>query len=215
MASAESIRSAASELAIPGEVLGRLRQGNARWAAGQPLHPDQSVARREALANQQCPFAVVITCIDSRVAPEMIFDTGIGDLFVVRTAAHAMDGLATGSVEYGPAQLHTPLVVVLGHQRCGAVTAAEKAIRENTPLPGHMGEIVDALQPVYEAACHSGADRVERMVRAHTRRSVDTLRHNPLLTPLVEEGRLDIVGGYYSLETGRVDFFPEGGPASV
>lgn len=197
----------ACEVPTPGAALGRLRAGNARWVSGRLQHPHQSVERREEVSGGQCPFAVVVICIDSRVTPEVIFDTGIGDLFVVRTAAQVLDAIATGSVEYGPANVGTPLVVVLGHQRCGAVTAAEAAIREESPLPGHMQRIVEELRPAYDAACGAGGqDCVDRMVRANTRQTVDTLQGNSLLAPLVEKGELDIVGGYYSLDTGRVDF---------
>ncbi|GAB3460476.1 hypothetical protein GCM10027570_45480 [Streptomonospora sediminis] len=108
-------------------------------------------------------------------------------------------------MEFGPAELATPLVVVLGHQCCGAVTAAEAAIREDEHLPGRLQHIAEALRPAYEeAAEHGGPDRVDRMIRINTRDTVAALRGNPLLAPRVEEHSLDIIGGYYSLETGRV-----------
>lgn len=190
----------------PAQALDRLMRGNARWAAGELQHPRQSADRREEMAAGQCPFATVVTCIDSRVSPEVLFDAGIGDLFVVRTAAQILDDVTTGSVEYGPAALGTPLVLVLGHQHCGAVTAAVEAIRGGSTLPGHLNSIVEALRPAYETACRSQPleDCVDRTIRAHTRRTVHELRRNPLLAPSVEEGRLHIVGGYYTLGTGRV-----------
>ncbi|MUL42260.1 carbonic anhydrase [Streptomonospora sp. PA3] len=183
----------------------RLLKGNARWVSGRLRHPHQSVERREEVAEGQRPFAVVVVCIDSRVTPELIFDTGIGDLFVVRTAAQLLDAIATGSVQYGPAKLSTPLVVVLGHQRCGAVTAAEAALREGEPLPGHLQDIAEALRPAYdEVDGRGGPNRVDRMIRANSRRTVESLKRDALLAPLIDQGALDVAGGYYSLDTGRV-----------
>lgn len=194
----------------PARALDCLLRGNARWVAGELRHPHQSVGRREAQAAGQCPFATVVTCIDSRVSPEVLFDTGIGDLFVVRTAAHVLDDIATGSVEYGPHELGTPLILVLGHGRCGAVTAAVEAIRDRSKLPGHLQAIVEAVRPAYESACRPEPARecVDRTIHAHTRRTVGELRRSPLLAPSVEEGRLRIVGGYYALDTGRVSLLP-------
>ncbi|MQA88230.1 MAG: carbonic anhydrase [Streptosporangiales bacterium] len=190
----------------PARALDRLLRGNARWVAGELRHPHQSVERREAQAAGQCPLATVVTCIDSRVSPEVLFDAGIGDLFVVRTAAHVLDDIATGSVEYGPHELGTPLILVLGHGRCGAVTAAVEAIRDRSKLPGHLQTIVEAVRPAYESACRPEPTRdcVDRTIHAHTRRTVGELRRDPLLASSVEKGRLRIVGGYYALDTGRV-----------
>jgi carbonic anhydrase len=136
----------------PEEALRRLIRGNRRFVAGEPAHPHQDVERRRELATGQDPFAQVFSCIDSRVPPEIVFDQGLGDLFVIRTAAQTLDGLIQGSVEYGPLVYDTPLVVVMGHQRCGAVVAAVESLEHGTDLGPHLNEVVAALEPAYEAA---------------------------------------------------------------
>ncbi|SEH00659.1 carbonic anhydrase [Nonomuraea solani] len=172
-----------------------LEQGNRRWAAGRSHRPHQDPRRRKQLAWGQSPHAVVLSCIDSRVPPEVVFDVGLGDLLVVRTAAHTIDSLITAAVQYGPQDLRARLVVVLGHQRCGAVTAAARALRGRVTLPGELPHIVAALEPAY--ATSNG--QVEPMVRAHIRRTVLRLRADPLLY-----GAATVIGAYYSLDTGLV-----------
>ncbi|MGW3349394.1 carbonic anhydrase [Nonomuraea rubra] len=172
-----------------------LEQGNRRWAAGKSAHPHQDPRRRRQVASGQEPRAVVLSCIDSRVPPEVIFDVGLGDLLVVRTAAHTLDSLVTAAVQYGPQDLRASLVVVLGHQRCGAVTAAARALRRRVVLPGELPAIVAALEPAYATA----NGRVEPMVHAHIRRTVSRLRADPLL-----HGSATVIGAYYSLDTGLV-----------
>jgi carbonic anhydrase len=182
------------------EALYRLMAGNRRWVRGRPRHPHQAIRRREDVAHGQAPFAVVFSCIDSRVPPELVFDRGLGDLFVVRTGAHAVDDVTLGSVEFGPAELGTPLVVVLGHERCGAVIATIEAYEHHGgTAPGHIQAVVTALGPAYRAAVGQPGDLVENTVRAQIRLTVAQLRRDPLLT-----GRL-VVGGRYDLDTGRVD----------
>ncbi|GAA0655321.1 carbonic anhydrase [Kitasatospora atroaurantiaca] len=193
----------------PQEALARLRAGNENWVANRSSHPDASPARRRDLATHQEPFAVVFSCIDSRVPPELVFDQGLGDLMVVRTAAHTHDGLVTGSLEYGPAELGTKLLVVLGHQRCGAVTAAVKSFRDGERLPGHLADIVRDLRAPYEEARRQGTppeQLVEATIRAQTRQTVARLRSDRLLRPLVATGKLEVVGAYYSLDSGAVTF---------
>ncbi|MEV0386147.1 carbonic anhydrase [Nonomuraea sp. NPDC050643] len=172
-----------------------LEQGNRRWAAGKSRRPHQDPRRRKQLATGQAPHAVVLSCIDSRVPPEVVFDVGLGDLLVVRTAAHTLDSLVTAAVQYGPQDLRACLVVVLGHQRCGAVTAAARALRRRVTLPGELPHLVAALEPAY--ATSDG--RVEPMVHAHIRRTVSRLRADPLLY-----GSATVIGAYYSLDTGLV-----------
>ncbi|MDH6109847.1 carbonic anhydrase [Kitasatospora sp. MAP12-15] len=195
------------------EALRRLRDGNDNWVANRARHPDASLPRRQDLADGQAPFAVVFSCIDSRVPPELVFDQGLGDLLVVRTAAHTLDRLVTGSLEYGPAELATPLLVVLGHQRCGAVTAAVRAFEAGEPLPGHLADVAQDLRAPYEAVASEVAASeaapgglVEAVVREQTRQVVEQLRADRLLAPLVGEGRLLVCGAYYSLDTGTVGF---------
>lgn len=193
----------------PQQALDRLKAGNADWVANRSAHPDASPARRRDLSTHQEPFAVVFSCIDSRVPPELVFDQGLGDLMVVRTAAHTYDALVAGSLEYGPAELGAKLLVVLGHQRCGAVTAAVNSFRDGERLPGHLADIARDLRAPYEEVRSQGTapdQLVEATIRAQTRRTVSRLRTDRLLRPLVTAGRLEVVGAYYALESGAVTF---------
>ncbi|AUG76511.1 carbonic anhydrase [Kitasatospora sp. MMS16-BH015] len=215
-ASAEGLRAApetapgstVGPVGTPALALARLEAGNAAWVAGRVVHPDSSAARRRDVATHQEPFAVVFTCIDSRVPPELVFDQGLGDLMVIRTAAHTADGLVTGSLEYGPAELGAKLLVVMGHQRCGAVTAAVRSFRTGERLPGHLADIGQDLRGPYEEARRTAPAEalVDAVIRAQTRQTVARLRRDALLRPLVEAGKLEVVGGYYSLDTGEVTF---------
>ncbi|REK91514.1 carbonic anhydrase [Streptomyces inhibens] len=180
--------------------------GNKRWVSGDLHHPDRDPNRREFVAQEQEPFGAILSCIDSRVPPELLFDTGLGDLYVMRTGGEAVGPVVTGSVEYGPMTSGTPLVMVLGHQRCGAVEAAYKSIRDGKPLPGNLGAIARALRPAYEQAVREGgADPVETMARAQVTLTAANLRSNQDLAPLVGKGTLAVVGAYYSLDTGKVE----------
>ncbi|WP_280718769.1 carbonic anhydrase [Kitasatospora sp. MAP5-34] len=193
----------------PEQALARLRAGNANWVGDRSSHPDASSSRRRDLSTHQEPFAVVFSCIDSRVAPELVFDQGLGDLMVVRTAAHTHDALVAGSLEYGPVELGTKLLVVLGHQHCGAVTAAVKSFQDGAQLPGHLEDVVQDLRSPYEEARRQGTppdQLVEATIRAQTAQTVARLRADRLLRPLVEAGHLDVVGAHYVLDSGAVIF---------
>ncbi|MDX6744096.1 carbonic anhydrase [Actinocorallia sp. A-T 12471] len=202
---AEPARPGHSPSLGPGEAWRLLRKGNEYWVGDRLRHPDQSSAHRHRLAEAQHPFAVVVTCIDSRLSPEIVFDQGIGDLFVVRTGAHTLDDLVTGSIEYGPLQDGTPLIVVLGHQRCGAVSAAVSALDGGRRAPGHLADVVEALRPAVTEARRAGGDLVEATVRAQITRTVAVLEHDPALASRVGSGRLGLVGAYYELGTGRLN----------
>ncbi|GAA3235774.1 carbonic anhydrase [Actinocorallia longicatena] len=182
----------------------RLMAGNRRWAAGRPVHPDSSEGRRRGVASAQRPFAAVVSCIDSRVPPETVFDQGIGDLYAVRTGAASLDDLVLASAEYGPIESATPLVVVLGHERCGAVTAAVHALRDGIRPPGHLDRLVETLRPAYEAAARRGGDPVEETVREQVARTVSALTRDDALEPLMGSGRLTVTGALYRLESGQV-----------
>ena len=198
----------------PAQAWARLAEGNQHWAKGRLTHPDQDTARRQQVARQQDPFAAIVSCIDSRVPPETVFDQGIGDLFVVRTGAQTIDDLVTASIEYGPLENGTPLIVVLGHERCGAVTAAAHAIKAHAHLPGHLDAIVHCLRPVYDhvtavSVAKGDADLPEstligEMVLAQVARTVHELAIDDPLKPLVADGTLGIVGAVYDLDTGIV-----------
>jgi carbonic anhydrase len=191
----------------PGRALRLLVAGNRRWVAGKMRHPHQSVPRRVALRHEQHPFATVFSCIDSRVPPELVFDRGIGDLAVVRTGAQVLDeGVVFGSVEFAVDHLHTPLILVMGHQRCGAVEAAIHTIQSGTTAPGHIQAVVDALRPAYHVAIKQPGDLLDNMVRAQTKLTVERIRHDPLIEELAHRGELIVRGAYYSLDTGAVSF---------
>jgi carbonic anhydrase len=188
----------------PAAAWSKLKRGNTHWSAGGLQHPDQSTRRRQEVAPAQSPFAVVVSCIDSRVPPEVVFDQGIGDVFSIRTGAQTVDGLVAASIEYGPVENGTPLIVVMGHQRCGAVQATVESIEKKQRLPGRLNEIVDSIQRSYEDATGKGGDIIDQTVRAQTLRTVDDLAVDDTLAPLVKKGALGIAGAYYSLDTGRV-----------
>lgn len=191
----------------------RLMEGNRRWVTNALRHPDRDPTRRELLAASQQPYGAVVSCIDSRVPPELVFDTGLGDLFVMRSGGVAVGPVITGSVEYGPMTSGTPLIVVLGHQRCGAVSAAYKSLREDKPLPGNLQAIAEALRPAYEQSVRkSSADPAETMAKTQVELTADALRGNRDLAPLVSKGVLAVVGAYYSLDTGQVEIL-NGAPA--
>jgi carbonic anhydrase len=193
--------------ATPAAALRLLMEGNERWVRGRSRHPDQSVAWREHVAAHQEPFATVVSCIDSRVPPELVFDRGLSDLFVIRTGAQTQDDLVVlGSVEFGPnAYPSARLIFVLGHERCGAVTAAITAIQNGQRAPGHIQAVVNALRPAYDIAVLQPGDLVDNMVRAQTKLTVHRLKRDPLLRGLIVSDGLKIVGGRYDLDTGRVE----------
>jgi carbonic anhydrase len=187
----------------PHQALKLLREGNRRWVAGRLEHPHQTIARREELRHSQHPFATVFSCVDSRVPPEIVFDTGIGDLAVTRTGAQVLDeGIVLGTIEFTAGHLHTPLILVMGHQRCGAVKAAIQTIESGGTAPGQIQAVVDALRPAYHAALHEPGDQLDNTIRAQIKLTTARLRHDPLLDDLIGRGELAIAGAYYSLDTG-------------
>lgn len=192
--------------AVSGEdALKRLAEGNARYVANTP-NPRDFSARRPALARAQHPFASIVSCADSRVAPELAFDQNPGDLFVVRVAGNIVnqDGLA--SLEFGAAVLRSQLIMVLGHTRCGAVAAAIDVVRNSTQLPGHLPQLISAITPAVHAADRDKpADMLAATIAANVRLNVEKLKTStPVLAGLVAEGRLTVAGGIYDLATGRI-----------
>lgn len=186
------------------EALEKLKAGNARYAAGRMSHPDETPARRAELAEGQRPFAVIVGCSDSRVPPEIVFDQGLGDLFVVRSAGNVMDTILTGSVEYAVEHLGVKLVVVLGHEKCGAVTAAVHSVRE-----AHITSIVKAIHPAVVQTRKQPGDAVHNCVVANARHVAEQLRHShPLLAHKVEKDGVKVVAADYDVATGAVEFLP-------
>lgn len=191
----------------PEQALELLMEGNQRWVEGRMAHPNRSVQRRQELTDGQSPFATVFTCIDSRVTPEIVFDCGLGDLAVVRSGAHALGETAVmGSLQFGVDQLGTPLLLVLGHEACGAVTTAIEAVEQDQELPVGLSAIVESIRPAYELARSAGGegDMVRRTVQAHTSLTVQAITRAPLIDRLLANGALRVVGAYYSFDTGTV-----------
>jgi carbonic anhydrase len=186
----------------PNAALQELLDGNRRFVSGHPQHPRQDPARRAAVARGQAPFAVVIGCSDSRVPPELIFDCGLGDLFVLRSAGHVLDSAGLGTIEFAVQHLGISLVLVLGHSNCGAVAAA---ISESY-FPGKLGSLVSALRGAVNEAKFQPGDLQANATRANTQRTVRQLRSSALsLTQPALAGQLRIVGGFYDLVTGQVE----------
>ncbi len=198
----------ASEL-TPQQALDLLREGNSAFLSGASMAPLTSAQRRLDLAQRQDPFAAYVTCSDSRVPPELLFGRGLGELFIIRNAGNTVDTLALGSIEYAVAVLGVPLVVVMGHERCGAVAAAAAVVTENATFPGSIGPMIEPIIPAVLAARNEEGDLVDNAVRANVRRVVQRLRtqSEPILLEPQQEERLWIVGAYYDLDDGGVDFF--------
>jgi carbonic anhydrase len=191
--------------ATPAHALAELLAGNHRFVTGTRVHPNQDAERRAALAGEQAPFAVIFGCSDSRLAAEIIFDRGLGDLFVVRTAGHTVGPEVLGSIEYAIAILHTPLVVVLGHNSCGAVTAAREAVLGGTRPAGHLRAVVDAIEPSVRLAESLHLDDVDQIVDIHIQRTADQLPYESAeLAMAVTLGQCAVVGMSYRLKAGRV-----------
>lgn len=187
------------------EGLARLMEGNHRFVESQLLRPDQGVEWRVTIAGGQKPFAVVLGCADSRVPPEILFDQGLGDLFVVRVAGNLLSETILGSLEYAAEHLHVPLFVVLGHERCGAVKAAYETLESEGEAPGHIASLVTALKPAVEAARLSD-DPVNAIARENVRHVAAQLgRRSSVLDALVKKRKLRIVGGFYDLDDGAVE----------
>ncbi|MGW5188489.1 carbonic anhydrase [Kribbella sp. NPDC004138] len=187
-------------------VLERLLAGNARFVAAQEQDLDEGIARRIAVSKGQHPFATILGCVDSRVPIELVFDQGLGDLVVVRSAGQALDHSVVGSVEFGVAELHTPLLMVLGHQRCGALTAAMNAVdsARRTADHGEIDYVVEALTPAVQGATGKPGDRLTNAIRTNVDLTLAKLRQSPVIAPLEEAGKLELAGAYYELDTGKV-----------
>ncbi len=184
-----------------------LVEGNRRFVTGN-LYPKNlgRDKREDLLVNGQHPFAVIITCSDSRVPPELVFDQALGDLFVVRVAGNVLDSVSLGSVEYAVDHLHTPLVVVLGHENCGAVQATV----EGGEPPGSIGSITTLIRPAVDKVRAMGIDGRELCEKAadeNVRATLEVLRKSPVVKHLVDEGRLTVLGAKYHLGSGEVVFF--------
>ncbi|WP_330334101.1 carbonic anhydrase [Streptomyces sp. NBC_00536] len=194
---------AESRPATPQEALRRLAAGNRRWAAYRQEHPHETPSVRLQLVQGQHPFAVVLGCVDSRVPPELVFDQGLGDLLTVRTAGEVLDEAVLGSIAYGVLELDVPLVLVLGHQSCGAVGAAVHADESGEPLPAHIQYLAEQIRPAIDRTQHGDA-RVSATIDAHARRTRQRLAAEPDLARRIATGRLAVVSARYELRDQRV-----------
>ena len=182
----------------PAASLQQLMEGNQRYVDNRPLHPDISSERREELVEKQQPFAIIVGCSDSRVAPEIIFDQGLGDLFIVRVAGNVVGPVELESIEYSADNLGTSLLIVLGHESCGAVTAVMKGQTKD------IKDVADLIKPAIK-----GAPNLEAAIKANVRWVVAGLKKNPVLKRLLLQKKMDCIGAYYHLDTGRVEILVE------
>jgi carbonic anhydrase len=181
-----------------------LKEGNERFVAGKPAHPSQSIEHRASLAGGQKPTAVLFGCADSRVAAEIIFDQGLGDMFVVRTAGHVIDSAVLGSIEYAVTVLNVPLVVVLGHDSCGAVKATLTAIDDGAVPGGYVRDVVERVTPSILLGRRDGLSRVDEFEARHVVETVTQLRaRSTAIAERLDAGSLAIAGVTYQLADGR------------
>ena len=189
------------------DALAELKAGNVRHYSVGHSHPRLSVARRYEIETKQNPSAVILGCSDSRVPPELIFDQGLGDLFVIRVAGHVLDDIVIASLEYAAAHLEVPLIVVLGHSRCGAVSAAVKAAAGKGAKEGHILSLLSAIETASAREAKDFDDQVERVTRTHIHHVAWSIRGcKPILAERVQAGTLEVVEAYYDIGSGSVEF---------
>ena len=192
--------------------LALLKEGNRSFTTDAPFRRESTDRdRRIEIARGQTPFCVLVGCSDSRVSPELLFGRGLGELFIVRNAGNTVDTTAMGSIQYAVVELGVPLIVVLGHEKCGAVQAAVSVVKENTTFPGSIGQMVEPIVPAVLKVQGQPGDLLDNAVRENVRRTVNRLRTSEaLFTEPLKAGKLKIVGARYDLDDGSVDFFDEG-----
>jgi len=189
----------------PEASLKRLMKGNKRYVEGVSKRHDFT-HEREALVGGQNPFAAVLSCADSRIAPEYAFDSGRGDLFVCRVAGNFANDDTIASLEYAVAVLGAPLILVLGHDSCGAVDATIKSLKDGKPPPGHIPSLVAAIAPAVKASSQQSGDALDNAIRQNVIDNVAKLKSTaPILSAAVEQNKLRVAGGIYRLATGKVD----------
>jgi carbonic anhydrase len=189
----------------PDAALKRLMSGNERYVGGVSKRHDFK-HEREALTKGQNPFAGILSCADSRIAPEYAFDTGRGDLFICRVAGNFLNTDVVASFEYTVAVLNTPLLMVLGHRSCGAVDAAIKSIRDGTTLPGHLPSLVEAIAPAVKDTQGKPGDALDNAIKQNVLLNVQKLKAaTPIVEMFVAEKKVRVVGAIYNLEDGRIE----------
>lgn len=196
----------------PAQAWRRLVEGNERFVSGDALHPNQGASRRSELVNNQNPFAVIFGCSDSRLAAEIIFDLGLGDAFVVRTAGHVLDDAVLGSLEYGVSVLNVPLIVVLGHDNCGAVTATKAAVETGEMPPRFIRDLVERITPSVLTSLREAKTEVNDMVVEHVRQSVDRLLESShVVSAAMKDSSTAVIGVAYRLGEGRAQLVTDPG----
>jgi len=184
------------------QALERLMNGNRRYVTAKQTHPDQTPERRLELKADQNPFAVILGCADSRVPPEVIFDQGLGDLFVVRVAGNVLDDMILASLEYAEIHLHTPLIMVLGHSKCGAVEATVTGGKQE----GHLSSLTSVIRPALDKVKDQSGDLINNTAKVNAKMVAEQLKSSGAhFTELVKSGKLMVVAAYYDLETGVVE----------
>jgi carbonic anhydrase len=185
-----------------GKALDILLEGNKRFVENRRENPNQSNERRTSLTDGQSPFAIILGCSDSRVPPEIIFDRGLGDLFVIRVAGNVVNDIVLASIEYAAVHLHSPLLMVLGHTNCGAVTAAF----DETVPEGHLARVTDIIKKSIEEVGDSNIDSLTRKIKAHILKTVNDLKSSePVLRNLVKLEKLTVIPALYDMSTGIVE----------
>jgi len=189
----------------PDDAVARLLEGNERYVSGES-RPHNFSARREALISGQNPFAAILSCADSRISPEYAFDSSRGDLFVVRVAGNFVSPNGLASLEYAANYLGTRLFMVLGHDSCGAISGAISTIRDGAVLPGHLPSLIEAIAPAVGMAVNQPGDLLENSIRENVRLNTAALKAaSPILSRMVANNEVKIVGGIYRLNTGKVE----------
>ncbi|HEY9609211.1 carbonic anhydrase [Allocoleopsis sp.] len=184
----------------PEQALQSLMDGNQRFVKGKRENPHQNMSRMTEVAKGQKPFASILGCADSRVPSEIIFDQGFGDLFVCRVAGNIATKEEIGSLEFGTLVLGTKVIMVLGHERCGAVDATIKGAQ----VPGQIASLIDAIKPAVEKSANQRGDKLENAIKSNVLYQIEKLKTSPVISQLITEGKLKVVGGYYDLDTGTV-----------
>jgi carbonic anhydrase len=193
---------------MPQDAFQRLLEGNRRYVSNTSS-ADRSERRRREVAKGQTPFAGILTCADSRVPPEIIFDQGLGDLFVVRNAGPILDKSVLGSLKFGVMELHIPVVLVLGHTRCGAIKAALEALEGHFNADEEIAYVMDALKPVIAKARPLEGDLWNNAALVNVKMIVEQLLHSPLFSGIIKSRTMEILAGFYDLDTGIVEIVNE------
>ena len=195
-----SVQAAEDNNMSPDQALKLLMDGNKRFTTNKPQNVNRSLDRLRAIAKAQNPFAAILGCADSRVPAEIIFDRGFGDLFICRIAGNVATAEEIGSLEFGTLALGAKVIMVLGHERCGAVDATIKGAQ----VPGQIASLLDAIKPAIPRSAGQPGDKLVNATKANVLVQAEKLKASPVMSQLIKEGKLKIVGGYYDLDTGTV-----------